>query len=69
MSTQIIRDYEQKRKTQKEYNFKVGDTVNVHTKIIEGEKERVQIFTGIVIGKLAEGNIKTAPAPFRFCAR
>ena len=29
--------------------FNVGDTVKVHQKIIEGDKERVQIFSGIVI--------------------
>ena len=32
-------------------SFKVGDSVRVHTKVIEGDKERVQIFTGIVIGR------------------
>ena len=31
--------------------FSVGDTVDVATRIIEGDKERVQIFTGIVIGR------------------
>lgn len=31
-------------------NFKVGDGVKVYTKIREGEKERIQIFEGIVIG-------------------
>jgi len=31
--------------------FEVGDTVDVHTKIIEGEKERIQIFSGTVIMK------------------
>ncbi len=31
--------------------FKVGDSVRVHTIVKEGEKERVQIFTGIVIGR------------------
>lgn len=31
--------------------FNVGDSVRVHTIVKEGEKERVQIFTGIVIGK------------------
>lgn len=31
--------------------FNVGDSVRVHTVVKEGEKERVQIFTGIVIGK------------------
>ena len=29
--------------------FRVGDTVKVHTKIREGEKERIQIFEGVVI--------------------
>jgi large subunit ribosomal protein L19 len=28
--------------------FDVGDTVDVHVKIVEGDKERIQIFTGIV---------------------
>jgi len=35
--------------------FDVGDTVDVHTKIIEGEKERVQIFTGTVIARRGGG--------------
>jgi large subunit ribosomal protein L19 len=30
-------------------NFKPGDTVNVHVKIKEGNKERIQIFQGVVI--------------------
>ena len=30
--------------------FRVGDTVRVHTKISEGDKERIQIFEGVVIG-------------------
>jgi large subunit ribosomal protein L19 len=32
-------------------SFTIGDTVDVHVKIVEGEKERIQIFTGIVIAK------------------
>ncbi|MEK7414881.1 MAG: 50S ribosomal protein L19, partial [Planctomycetota bacterium] len=31
--------------------FKVGDTVDVHVKIKEGDKERVQIFSGTVIAR------------------
>ena len=31
--------------------FDVGDTVRVHVKIVEGEKERVQVFEGVVIGR------------------
>ena len=39
--------------------FDVGDTVDVHVKIIEGDRERVQIFTGIVIAKRHEGLSET----------
>jgi large subunit ribosomal protein L19 len=35
--------------------FKPGDTVRVHVKVVEGEKERVQIFEGVVIRKRGEG--------------
>jgi large subunit ribosomal protein L19 len=35
--------------------FRIGDTVNVHVRIIEGEKERVQIFSGTVIGRRGHG--------------
>ncbi len=35
--------------------FNVGDTVKVHTKVIEGEKERIQIFSGVVIGRRGRG--------------
>ena len=36
-------------------DFGVGDTVRVHTKVVEGDKERVQIFAGIVIGRRGHG--------------
>ncbi|MEQ1749655.1 MAG: 50S ribosomal protein L19 [Prosthecobacter sp.] len=29
--------------------FRIGDTVKVHTRVIEGDKERIQIFAGIII--------------------
>jgi len=35
--------------------FDIGDTVDVHTKILEGEKERVQVFTGVVISRRGSG--------------
>jgi len=35
--------------------FKVGDGVRVHAKVREGDKERVQIFSGIVIARKASG--------------
>ncbi len=36
-------------------NFAVGDTVDVHTRILEGSKERVQIFSGVVIARRGHG--------------
>jgi len=36
--------------------FKIGDTVRVHVKILEGEKERIQVFEGVVIGRKGERN-------------
>jgi large subunit ribosomal protein L19 len=35
--------------------FSVGDSVRVHTRVVEGDKERVQIFSGIVIGRKGQG--------------
>ena len=35
--------------------FTVGDTVDVHTRIVEGDKERVQIFSGTVIMRKGKG--------------
>ena len=32
-------------------SFEIGDTVNVHTRILEGDKERIQIFNGVVIAR------------------
>jgi len=36
-------------------DFAVGDSVRVHTKVVEGDKERIQIFAGVVIGKRGHG--------------
>ena len=35
--------------------FAVGDTVRVHTKVKEGDKERIQVFSGVVIGMRGRG--------------
>lgn len=35
--------------------FEVGDTVDVHVRILEGDKERIQIFNGVVIAKRGSG--------------
>lgn len=36
-------------------NFKIGDTVNVAVRIIEGDRERTQVFTGVVIARKGGG--------------
>jgi large subunit ribosomal protein L19 len=36
-------------------DFAVGDSVRVHTKVVEGEKERIQVFSGIVIARRGRG--------------
>ncbi len=35
--------------------FTVGDTVDVHTRILEGNKERIQVFSGVVISRRGQG--------------
>jgi large subunit ribosomal protein L19 len=35
--------------------FEIGDTVDVHLRILEGQKERIQIYNGVVIGRRGEG--------------
>ena len=35
--------------------FNVGDSVRVHTKVTEGDKERIQIFAGVVMGRRGHG--------------
>jgi len=39
--------------------FKPGDTVRVHVRVVEGDKERIQIFEGTVIGRSGGGNRET----------
>jgi large subunit ribosomal protein L19 len=35
--------------------FEIGDTVDVHCRILEGEKERIQLFSGVVIARSGSG--------------
>jgi large subunit ribosomal protein L19 len=39
--------------------FGIGDTVDVHTRILEGDKERIQVFTGTVIARAGAGMRET----------
>jgi large subunit ribosomal protein L19 len=54
MST-IIDIIEKEQQKSDVTNFKVGDGVRVHTRVKEGDKERIQIFAGIVIGRKGRG--------------
>jgi large subunit ribosomal protein L19 len=51
MSHPIIDKIQQEQVKPETSNFKVGDSVRVHTRVVEGDKERIQIFSGIVIGR------------------
>ena len=59
MTMQAIQEFEKKFTSKNKINFNIGDTVKVHTKIIEGEKERIQVFTGIVIAIKGHGISRT----------
>ncbi|MBC7979018.1 MAG: 50S ribosomal protein L19 [Armatimonadetes bacterium] len=51
----IIRKIEQEQLKEDLAVFNVGDTVKVHCRVVEGDKERVQIFAGLVIAKGGSG--------------
>ena len=51
----IIDAIEKEQLKPDEIKFSVGDSVRVHTRVIEGDKERIQIFAGIVIGRKGHG--------------
>lgn len=51
----IISKIEQEQLKDEVADFNVGDTVKVHTRVVEGGKERIQIFAGIVIARRGAG--------------
>jgi len=51
----IINKIEQEQLKDDVADFNVGDSVKVHTRVVEGGKERIQIFAGLVIGKRGTG--------------
>ena len=59
MSQQILAKVEASSLKSEVPQFAIGDTVDVHTRILEGEKERVQIFNGVVIAKSGSGSRET----------
>ena len=55
MSQELMNLVEKTSMKQEVPFFEIGDTVDVHTRILEGEKERVQVFTGTVIARSGSG--------------
>ena len=55
MQHKLLDVVEQASLRQDALKFEVGDTVDVHVRILEGDKERVQIFNGVVIAKRGSG--------------
>jgi large subunit ribosomal protein L19 len=59
MSQQILELVEKSSLKSEIPDFNIGDTVDVHTKILEGDKERIQVFSGVVIARSGSGSRET----------
>ena len=55
MNQELLRKIEAADQRSEPLEFSVGDTVRVHTRVVEGDKERIQVFSGIVIGRRGRG--------------
>jgi len=55
MNQAILDKIESQQFRKEPVDFGVGDTVRVHTKVVEGDKERIQVFSGVVIGRRGRG--------------
>lgn len=55
----LIKSFENEQLKSELTPFNVGDTVKVHVKIKEGNRERIQVFEGIVLKKQGESNRET----------
>lgn len=51
----LINALEKAQKKEGIPGFRVGDTIRVHAKVVEGDKERIQVFEGVVIGRQGAG--------------
>ena len=59
MKTALLEKVEQSQLKEKAPEFQVGDSVRVHVKIKEGDKERIQIYAGTVIARDGGGSSQT----------
>jgi large subunit ribosomal protein L19 len=51
----LLQEAEAASKRENALQFSIGDTVDVHCRILEGDKERIQHFTGVVIARRGSG--------------
>ncbi len=58
-ATEVIRSIEKEQLKAEVPEFHVGDTVRVHAKIKEGNRERVQVFEGVVLKRQGGSNRET----------
>jgi len=56
---ELMKLVEESSLREKPLEFEIGDSVNVHTRILEGTKERIQIFSGVVIAMRGSGTRKS----------
>ncbi|MBT3597809.1 50S ribosomal protein L19 [Verrucomicrobia bacterium] len=55
MNQELLKKIEADSLRKEPLNFSVGDTVKVHVRVVEGDKERIQVFAGIVIARGGSG--------------
>ncbi len=55
MSQALLKQVEQSSYKADVPQFRIGDTVDVHTRIVEGDKERIQVFSGTVLMRKGRG--------------
>jgi len=59
MNQELLDKVESAQLRKDSLEFNVGDSVKVHAKVVEGEKERIQVFTGLVIARRGHGMNET----------
>ncbi len=59
MKTALLEKVEQSQLKEKAPQFQIGDSVRVHVKIKEGDKERIQVYSGTVIARDGGGATQT----------
>ncbi|MCA9040115.1 MAG: 50S ribosomal protein L19 [Planctomycetaceae bacterium] len=59
MSQKLLELVEKSSLREEPLEFEIGDNVNVHTRILEGQKERIQVFSGVIIASSGSGTRET----------